>query len=185
MAELLNKTLDHIWKVFREHVLGQEYNHKEIDRHIKNDSIHSPVSFVTPDSITVNTGGIPVGDVTDIQTLLDGNTYNLPEVAGVPGYDLEICFRRIINIKGFVFRAYYSPNNSAHLVTFDMYNYDTVTWDSFMQVPPANGYNYRYIEIPNGSYYFNNRGDARMRFYHISSGNSAHDLYIDYAAIIS
>lgn len=143
-------------------------------------------TFTSPNSITVNTGGTPVGAISDIQTLLDGNVYQLPEVAGTPGFDVEFVFTGITDVKGFAFRAYYAPLTSSHLVTFAAWNYDTSAWDQFMELPPSTGYNYRYIEIPNGnSPYFDGSGNAKIRFYHNSSGNAAHDLYVDFIALIS
>ncbi len=178
------ETVEKIFKLYREHILGQRYIHKEIDNHINNDRIHLPVEFSTPESLTVNDGGTPVGDIDDITELLDGNEYHLPETTGVPGFDLLLNFVNISNIKGIAFRIYYEGSTS-HQATFRLYNYETSTYDIFMQVSSSGGYSYRYIEIPDGSNYFDSAGNAIVQIYHDSSGNASHDLYVDYVALLS
>lgn len=136
----------------------------------------------TPASITVNTGGTPVGSVSDVQTLLDGNVYQLPEVASTPGFDVEFNFTGLNYFRSIATRIWYN-GSSTHDVTFDVYNYNTASWDQFYLVLSGTNYNYRYIEIPDGTNYVDGSGNAKVRLYHNSAGNASHDIYIDYIAL--
>ena len=141
-------------------------------------------TFTVPDGVTVNTGGTPVGTVAGVQTLLDGSVYQVPEVTGTPGFDVEFDFSGITAIRGIAANFYYDGGALGHEVTIDIYDYDGTAWDSFLLVPSAATYSYRYIEFPNNSKYINS-GAVLVRFYHGSAGNASHDLYVDYLAVLS
>jgi len=149
--------------------------------------VSSPIgsmSFKTAASLNVVAGGTPVGTVTDIQTLQDGNEYNLPEAAATPGYDLEINFTGVTRIDGVVVASRYT-GSAAHTSDFRLYNYDNTTDDVFFLTPTASANNYRTVIIPNGASYFDGSGNAQATFYHTSGGVPSHDLYIDYIALLS
>lgn len=152
-------------------------------RHDADDHSGFERTFTVPDSITVNDGGTPVGSVSDVQTFNDGNAYNLPETTGIPGFDVEFVFSGITSVKGIAANFYYA-GLASHAVTLDIYNYDDAQWDKLIIVPDAADYSYRYIEFPSDSKYINS-GAAKLRFYHSTSGNSSHDLYVDFIAILS
>jgi len=141
--------------------------------------------FKVPSSLNVVTGGTPVGSITDIQSLLDGNVYNLPEVTGSPGFDLEVDFTGIKRISGLVVRAYYGPSSSSHYCEVQLYNYSTSTEDTVLRLNPADDYDYRTILLPDGTNYYDGSGNAQVTFYHPTAGNAAHDLYVDYVALLS
>ena len=140
--------------------------------------------FISPTTLNVATGGTPVGSVTDVQTLLDGNVYQVPEVTGVPGYDIEFNFTGVASIAGFVSMIRYT-GSATHVVSLRLQNYTDVQEDSFLVIPTTvTNYGYRTVLIPDDTKYIDGSGNAQMVLYHDSSGNASHDVYIDYIALI-
>lgn len=147
-------------------------------------NIYNNPVFKTPASVTVVDGGTPVGTVSDMQVLLDGNEYNLPEASGTPGFDLEVNFTTVLSVKGIVVRAYYEGSSSHH-VDMKIRNYDTAADDTIINFQDAEDYNYRTILIPDDTDYIDGSGNSQITFYHPDNGTPAHDMYIDYIAILS
>ena len=150
---------------------------------VVNNLVAAPL-FKVPTSVTVNDGGTPAGDITGIQTLLDGNVYQVPEVSGTPGFNVELVFTNVMNIVGFVSHVRYT-GSSAHLVTLGLYNVVTATYDRFLNIPhTATLYSYRTVYIPDGKNYIDSNQETKMILYHDSGGTPSHDLFIDYAALL-
>ena len=142
-------------------------------------------SFIVPDSITVVAGGTPVGTITDMQTPMDGNTYNLPETTGTPGFDLEMDFVDMVDIYGIVLRNYYSPANSTHYAQLLIHNYSGgESDDTVIHIEPSADHNYRTIMIPDATNFIDGSGNAQLTLFHPSAGNASHDLYVDYVAML-
>jgi len=138
-------------------------------------------TYSVPSSLTVVAGGTPVGTVTDLQTLNDGNEYNLPEASGVPGIDLECDFTGVTSIRGLVLNARY-VGSTAHEVQVRLKNYSGGD-DIFMRMSSTTSNNYRTVLIPDDTNYISN-GAAQVNFYHPITGVPSHDLYIDYVSIL-
>lgn len=140
--------------------------------------------FIVPTSINVATGGTPVGSVTDVQTLNDGNVYQVPEVAATPGFDIEFNFTGVREIAGFVSMIRYT-GSVTHDVTLRLHNYTTVNDNNFLVIPhTAVLYAYRTVLIPDDTNYINSSGQAQLVLFHDSAGNPTHDVYVDYMALI-
>ena len=139
-------------------------------------------SFIVPDSITVNVGGTPIGTVTDVQTLHDGNVYQLPETTGTPGFDIDFNFSNVESISGFVSHVNYA-GTSSHNVVLRAYDYSNTADDDYLYIPNSSVYSYRTVLIPDGKKYVD-RGSAQLSLYHVTAGNASHDIYIDYIAIL-
>lgn len=142
-------------------------------------------SFIVADSVTVVTGGTPVGTVSDMQTLMDGNTYDLPEVTGTPGFDLEIDFVNMVDIYGIVMRSYYAPKNSVHYAQLLIHNYSGgESDDAIIRIEPSDDHNYRTIMIPDATNFIDGSGNAQLTLSHPQAGNASHDMYVDYIALL-
>lgn len=139
--------------------------------------------FITPSSIVENIGGTSVGSVTDVQTLNDGNVYNMPEVN--PGFDIDFVFENVSSFTGLVTRVQYVGSTS-HAVEIDIYDYVATSRDQYIEVPHnAVHYQYRTIRFPELSQYINSSNQATVSIVHTTTpGNSTHDLYVDYIALI-
>ena len=138
--------------------------------------------YVVPISLTVVTGGTPVGTIASLQVLHDGIEYNLPEVAGTPGMELQCNFTNIKSIRGLVLNARYN-GSSSHEVVVRLKNY-TGGDDTFIRMSSTSTNNYRTVLIPDDTNYMSS-GAAQVSFYHAISGVPSHDLYIDYIALIT
>ena len=142
--------------------------------------------FITASSITKNTGGTAVGTVTDTQTLLDGNVYQVPEVASTPGFDIDFNFTNVNTISGFVSMIRYTGATTPyHEVVQTLYNYTNTTDDAFLLIPHApTAYQYRTVLIPDDTNYINSSGQATISLIHNTAGIGTHNVYIDYIALI-
>ena len=142
----------------------------------------SDYTFTAPTSLTKDSSGTGTGSITDIQTLNDGNEYNLAEnTGGAPNLRLRLNFTGIATIRGLVVKAYYV---GTHDVNLELYNYSTAGYDIFTNMVDSNYYNYRTILIPDGSNYTDGT-NAVMRFEHPATpGLGTHDLYVEYAALL-
>lgn len=144
-------------------------------------SLHT---FSSVNSINL-VAGTSTDGIADIQTMLDGNVYNLNEVAASPGYDLRFAFINIDNIDHIVVRFYYSGGTS-HGCRFQIYNVNTTNWDTLFTESGANVdmsvYTFFMVDDTN---YIDGSDQVLVRFYHTEVGNPAHDVFIDYVGIAS
>lgn len=146
-------------------------------------TLHShDVAFKSPASITLNTG-TGTGSVTDLQTMLDGNVYHIDEVVGVPGFDLEVNFTTVTRIRGVQTRFFYD-GTATHDVHVEMRNYATSAWDVMTSVNGTPDYVTLMWWLPSAANYIDGSGNSIVRFYHVTSGNAAHNIDIDYVGLI-
>ncbi len=140
----------------------------------------------TGTTLTVNTGTLTSGTITDTQTWSDGNVVNVSEVTGSPGFDVEIEFTGVTDIK-YIGSAVYYAGSSSHHCQVQIYDYQNTTWKQLWDFTGSGlDQNYRFSDLPdpsNVSDYISS-GTSKIRYYHPIGGNASHDLYIDYAAII-
>jgi hypothetical protein len=136
--------------------------------------------LVTPDSLSLG-AGTSSDALADLTTMLDGNVYELAEAAGTPGQQLTLTFVNVREIYGLLIRAYYS-GSSLHYCEIQLYNYTTTAWDAFLTIESGNGFNVRYIRVPDDADYVSNN-QARLRWDHPVGGNASHDAYIDYVGL--
>ena len=136
--------------------------------------------LVSPSSLVLD-NGTTSNVLADLQTMLDGNIYQIDEAATTPGQRLTLTFTGVTEIYGLLLRAYYSGSGT-HYCELQLYNYTTTAWDVFMTVEDSNGYNVRYIRVPDDSDYISG-GEAQVRWEHPVSGNASHDAFIDYVGL--
>lgn len=137
-----------------------------------------------PASITVNTGTDPGGQsVTDIQTMSDGNLYTVAETAGAPGFDIEFGFTSVTAFDTILLRWRYQGSVS-HWCGFDIYNYDDSAWEQLSLARHTDAYYEVYtVKGINDADYISG-GAVTLRVYHYTGGNNAHDVWIDYVALM-
>jgi len=139
-----------------------------------------------PTTVTVNTGTIVTGDVTDTQVMFDGNELVVDEVTGVPGFDIEFAFTNVDRIPSFVVARWKYDGSATHWVTVDIWNYITTAWDELRVFSNSNAFFdslTMYIPRVSNGNYVDGSGNSKVRFYHITSGNAAHDIHIDYVGL--
>jgi len=140
--------------------------------------------FISPTSLTAQVGGTPIGSVSDIQTFLDGNVYNLPEAAGTPGFELDIDFTNIAAIYS-IFSMIRYNGSTMHQVSFRIHNFNSGNDDEFHVINSTGTiFQCRTIYIPIDADYIDGSNNAQVIIHHNSAGNAAHDLFVDYVAIL-
>lgn len=147
------------------------------------DNLLSSKRFITPDSLTL-VAGTSTDNINDVLVAFDGNVYNLNEAAGAPGFDLRFNFSGLTHFVE-VFSRFYYAGSATHGCRIQLYNYNTTNWDTFLTVI-GNGIDYtiREADIIADTNYIDGSGNAILRFYHTEVGNPAHDVYIDYVALV-
>jgi hypothetical protein len=141
---------------------------------------------MVPSSITVNTGTVTGGTgVSDAQVMFDGNLLTIDEVVGVPGFDVEYVFSGVDRVPSFVVVRWTYNGSAIHFVTIDIWNYTDTAWDQLRVFSDSDPYyDSMTMYIPrasNGDYV--SSGAAKVRMYHHTSGNNAHDISIDYVGL--
>lgn len=142
-----------------------------------------PLGKITATSMSVVTGTLTSGTVTDTQVWNDGNEVNVTEAASTPGYDVQFTFDSLTDVKGILTSVFYD-GASTHQVELQIYNYDTTSWETVTQIAFSLGYNLVSVVLPVDSADYMSSGEAKARFYHISAGNASHNIYINYIAIL-
>lgn len=148
--------------------------------------ISIPGIHVSADSINVIVG-TPTGDVTDIQNWQDGNVLQVQEAAATPGMNIEINFIDITDFRRLGLSMYFS-GTAVHWVEVQLWNVTEAAWKTLFTFDAGLGLNYSYSDIPETPDAFRDfidgSGNVRMRLFHPTGGNAAHDSFIDYAALI-
>lgn len=143
------------------------------------DDLVIPVDYV-PDNINVATGGTDAGDVDSLATLDDGNSLDVSEVTGTPGFNIEINFAGVTEIPTRLDLHTYYDGNAAHTVNVQIYDQVEAGWDTLGTIPDnGTGFAYRTYDITNGSKYVKGDDTVEVRIYHLDSGNANHDIFID------
>ena len=142
----------------------------------------------TADSITLNTGTVASGAVADTRQI-NATYYQVNEVTGSPGFDAEFIFSLDDNPGKLTFVGRYQ-GNVGHNVVVEAWNYNATTWDSFTGSGsdlPSDTSDYEvqfdYNDLAGAIADYISGTASKIRIYHSSPGNAAHDLYVDYLAI--
>lgn len=147
------------------------------------DALVIPVTYYG-NVITTNTGTYVSGDIDSVSTVDDADVYEVTEVVGVPGYDISIDFVDVLHITNQIVCHVWYSGGAGHTVNMEMWNYTgTPQWDVIGTIPESSDYTWHEFDITNPSDYINGSNEASIRFYHITSGNITHSVYIDYAVL--
>lgn len=143
------------------------------------------VTYV-PYTLSLIAGTYISGDVTDVQVLNDGNTYDVNEVAATPGFNIEFTCSGVSQFNRLRTHLFYD-GHAGHTVHVDLWNYDTTVWDTFISFNGVySGLTWFEAQVTNGAPYIDEAtdgGEVRIRIYHVSNGSVAHDIYVDYVAV--
>jgi hypothetical protein len=137
----------------------------------------------TPTSLTQVVGNELAGTVAGVQTLSDGSVYHIGEVSGSPGYDVRFNFTGIGEFNRIWIHINYRGLGSAHIVNIDLWNYNTLAFDTITTT--SQSADFKFIDFPVvDTNYIDGSGNAIMRFYHVSSGTTSHEVDFDYVALV-
>lgn len=136
-----------------------------------------------PVSLTLNKGTYTAGNVASVATPFDGNTYDLHETAGAPGFDLDFTFSGVVKFNRINYKLLYD-GTAAHHIQIQLYNYNTTAWDDVTVYSDMGGYFFWItVEgIPSANYI--SAGAAKVKIYHVSPGSTGHLTQIDYLSLV-
>jgi len=137
---------------------------------------------IQPAVITVG-AGTPTGDISDLQHFADGNQYQIQEQAGTPALRLTIDFVNVRSILAVYVLGNY-VGSTTHCENIEIWNYTTSAWDIIDSFSTRICLGAHTAWVFDDSDYINGSNEAIVRLDHPQSGNSSHDLYIEYIALL-
>ena len=136
----------------------------------------SRFKWLPADTLTIS-NGTPTGDIGDTQIWHDGNELQVAEVAGVPGIYATFDFENVETIR-YVHTTCYYIGSATHWVSIEIYNYTTTAWDPLASIEAGNAMHSYLLPVLDYTDYINASNQSIVRYYHPTTGNNAHDLYI-------
>lgn len=145
------------------------------------------VVTTTANSIITVTGTLDSGNVASTQTINDADTYDVSEVSGTPGFDIQATMTGIVSgHEPNLIEGHYSYDGN-HTVRIEMWNYTgTPAWDLISDTIITNtggALSFFSLPITGTTTDYVSGGESKVRFNHAVSGNINHDFAIDYLAI--
>ena len=134
-----------------------------------------------PDSMDIVTSDGYTGTVADVQTL-NGTYIQVEEAAGTPGFDIRFEHVDVIDFNNVFLYLKYN-GGSGHNVDIQLFNNDTLGWDTIGFFSDQASFTIIDIPIALSADYINGSDEVTMRLYHSDAGNTLHDIQIDYAAL--
>lgn len=134
-----------------------------------------------PDSMNVVTSDGYTGTVTNVQTL-DATYVQIEEATGTPGFEARFEFVNVVAFNN-VFLYLYYPGGATHQVDIQLFNNDTLGWDTIYSFTDETGFTIIDIPIALDDDYINVSDEVTLRLYHTDAGNTAHFIQVDYIAL--
>lgn len=137
------------------------------------------VSFVA-DSMTVTYGTLDAGTVATLEDK-DGSNVAISEAAAANALEVSFGFTGVTEFTRINFFGRYT-GAGAHTLVAEAYNYATSAWDivGAFTVPSTATWHIFLVPAPNN---YVDGGDVTLRLRHLETGNTSHDLYLDYLSI--
>ena len=133
-------------------------------------------------TVSLTNGVYVSGNLYSIQVLNDGDAYQLTDGTNTgPAWIFTTTFDNVIAFNRIVANIDYTPA-SGHIIYFQLWNYNTSTWDNFGSYSGANGYSQYALEVLGYTAYISS-GTVQLRLYHSNTGNASHLSKIDYLAL--
>ena len=136
-----------------------------------------------PDSMSVPTGTLVVGDVASLQVLDDADAIEVTEVNGVPGFNVLIDYADVVVTPTRLDLYCYYIGNPAHVVNVQIYDQVGLAWVTLGVIPDGVSLEYLTFDILAGAKYVDSNGAVETRLYHLTAGVPGHDLFVDYCLL--
>ena len=121
--------------------------------------------------------------VDNVFALGDGLVYEVGEEASEPGYNIHFTFKGITDFHCLATRVRYDGSDT-HYVGLDIYNSTTEDYDQLTLVRNSSSYYEYYTVYGMEDNQYIKAGNVTIRFYHYTLGNVAHNIYVDYVALL-
>lgn len=144
-------------------------------------------TFYNASEVGVTVGVLDAGNLASLH-VLDGDTYNVSEVAGAPGMQISVNYTGIDpdTESVWIISYYLYDGNQVHDFDLEVWNFTGGSWLEFGHfvdglVFEFNNATVYPLRIPSE---FLSNGQMRFRFDHESAGNINHDLFLDYVNVL-
>ena len=136
-----------------------------------------------PDNVDLIEGTLDSGNLASIQTLEDGDYYNISEDSGADPLTVIVNFSDVEDFDSVVYRVYYE-GGSGHTIHVGLW--DTAEGDyeeEYGEITDMDGFATIVVSVFDISEHID-AGAVSLRFYHDDNGIPSHDFQIDYCALI-
>lgn len=131
-------------------------------------------------TMTVNTGTLIAGTVTDLQAV-GGTDVDIQEAAGADPLRVTFDFTGVTRLSSFAFYGNYD-GGAAHQMSVEIYNVGTTNWDVLGIIGIDTVKAWYSFSIFNISSYIN-AGAVSVRLRHVQSGVNTHNMIFDYVEL--
>jgi len=135
----------------------------------------------TPNNVTTIYGTLDSGNLTSIQFIEDGDSYNVSEIAGINPLEIIINFTGIDTFDSILLSVWYS-GGLGHEIELQLFHYPNSAWETKAEITDMSGFTQSIIPVFDPDNHVN-ATNVTLRFIHIQNGISAHDFFIDYIAL--
>jgi hypothetical protein len=142
-----------------------------------------PGAHIVPASINVIYGNPNGGSVADIQNWQDGNVLDLTEAASANALRMEMIFNNINSFQRIGLSMYYD-GSATHWVQQEIWDKIDMAWKQLTNWNTCKALDYRFVDLPIDAQRFIDNGTVKLRIDHPQSGNAAHNMFIDYVALV-
>ncbi len=151
-----------------------------------NDTVSSLISSkeFNASVITTLTGTLDSGDLDSILLREDGDTYNVSEVSGTPGWDIVINFTGVDNFNTIVLRELYE-GSAAHVVNVQLRVCGTETYQTQGTINNMDDFGIVVINVFDSvNHICGGDQNVSLKLIHSSAGNINHNFFLDSAHLI-
>lgn len=144
---------------------------------------NSTTYYINATSIT---GGTITSTKLNDSYWYDGITYNITEGNGANPLTLYMNYTNVTSFEQWILSEYYL-GSASHNLQFEIWDYDTSTWESYYSVVGQTGQTWIVIPVYDSASHIGtgaNLGKVQTRINHIETGISSHRLYIDVAWLL-
>lgn len=131
--------------------------------------------------IVTEVGTLDAGDLNSIKQLADGDTYNVSEVSGTPGFLININFTNVVNFNTVAIRGMYD-GGAGHTVALELYRVG-VGWEERHELTDQSDFGVTTFDVFIGSDFIDEYGTVQFKINHDDPGNINHNYFLDAAFI--
>jgi len=136
-----------------------------------------------PEVVVTLSGTYDDGNVTSIQTVEEGFSYNVSEDTGAEPLIVQINFTGLTTFDSVVTRLYYE-GGMGHEIQFEILRTDTGSWENYFEITDTNDFVNVYVPVLDPQWHVGAGGNVSVRFYHVQSGIPTHNFFLDYIALV-
>ena len=126
--------------------------------------------------ISTTVGTLDSGNLASVLILADGDTYNVSEVTGSPGFLIYVNFTNIVNFNTVALRGMYD-GGAGHTIALEIYRVG-VGWEERAEITDQTDWGVTTFPVFIGSDFVDS-GTVQLRINHDENGISNHNYFLD------